>query len=71
MSASIFITKYAAQLKALSPNYDVVYEVSKEEPIVFRDGENVRLAFAVVADTHLTDNENAFKNFGNLFCADI
>lgn len=68
MSVSIFITKYAAQLKALSPNYDVVYEVSKEEPIVFRDGKNVRLAFAAVADTHLTDNENAFKNFGNLFC---
>lgn len=67
MSKDIFITKYVAQLKALSPKYDVVYDVSKDEPIVFKDSENVKLSFAMIADTHLIDNEIAEKNLANVF----
>ena len=33
MSLKTFITKWEAQLKAVNPKYDVVYEVSKDEPI--------------------------------------
>jgi len=54
-------------LKALNPKYDVVYEVSKDEPIVFKDSENVKLSFATIADTHLIDNEIAEKNLANVF----
>ena len=54
-------------MKALNPKYDVVYEVSKDEPIVFKDSENVKLSFATIADTHLIDNEIAEKNLANVF----
>jgi len=54
-------------LKALNPKYDVVYEVSKDEPIVFTDSEHVKLSLATIADTHLIDNEIAEKNLANVF----
>lgn len=59
--------KYAAQLKAINPKYDVVYEVSKEEPIVFEDSSNVKLAVAAIADTHLPNREQAELNLANTF----
>lgn len=67
MSLKTFIVKWEAQLKAINPKYDVHYEVSKEEPITFKDSENVRLSFATIADTHLIDNEIAEKNLANVF----
>ncbi len=67
MSLKTFYIKWEAQLKAVNPKYDVQYEVSKDEPIVFRDSENVRLSFAMIADTHLVDNEIAEKNLANVF----
>ena len=67
MSLKTFIVKWEAQLKALNPKYDVHYEVSKDEPITFKDSENVRLSFATIADTHLIDNEIAEKNLANVF----
>ncbi len=67
MSLKTFYIKWEAQLKALNPKYDVVYEVSKDEPIEFKDRENVKLSFAAIADTHLIDNEIAEKNLANVF----
>ncbi len=67
MSIKIFVTKYIAQLKALSPKYDTVYTVSKDEPIVFENSEKVRVSFATIADTHLVDNEGSEKNLNNFF----
>ena len=67
MSLKTFYIKWEAQLKAVNPKYDVVYEVSKDEPITFKDSENVRLSFATIADTHLVDNEIAEKNLANTF----
>ena len=67
MSLKTFYIKWEAQLKAINPKYDVQYEVSKDEPIVFKDSENVRLSFATIADTHLIDNEIAEKNLANVF----
>lgn len=67
MSLKTFYVKWEAQLKAVNPKYDVVYEVSKDEPIIFKDNENVKLSFATIADTHLVDNEIAEKNLNNVF----
>lgn len=67
MSFKIFITKYIAQFKAMNPKYDVIYEVSKENPVRFEDTENLRLSFACMADTHLPNRESAEKNLGNFF----
>ncbi len=67
MSAEIFIKKYIAQFKALSPKYDIIYEVSKDTPIVFEDRDNVRMSMAIIADTHLPNRESAEKNLGNVF----
>jgi len=63
MSESIFITKYVAQLKALSPKYDVVYDVSKDEPIVFKDSENVDCVFFDIAGENCDERED-FKVLG-------
>ncbi len=67
MSAEIFITKYVAQLKAMSPKYDVIYKVSKDTPIVFEDSDNVKLSMAIIADTHLPNRESAELNLANSF----
>lgn len=67
MSAEIFVTKWVAQLKALSPKYDAVYEVAKNNPIKFYDSDNVKLSFAAIADTHLVDNEGSTVNLNNFF----
>uniref|UniRef100_UPI0025A1E5D8 hypothetical protein n=1 Tax=Klebsiella pneumoniae TaxID=573 RepID=UPI0025A1E5D8 len=67
MSLKIFVTKYVAQLKALSPKYDTIYTVSKDESIEFEDSKNVKLSFAAIADTHLVDNEGSEKNLANFF----
>lgn len=67
MSLEIFINKYIAQFKAISPKYDVVYELSKESPITFEDEENIRFSFVAFADTHLPNREAAEKNLKNVF----
>ena len=67
MSLKTFYIKWEAQLKAVNPNYDVAYEVSRDEPILFKDSENVRLSFVTIADTHLVDNDIAEKNLANVF----
>lgn len=67
MSLDIFITKYIAQIKAMNPKYDVIYKVSKENPVRFEDPANVKLSFACMADTHLPDRESAEKNLANFF----
>lgn len=59
--------KHGAQFKAISPKYDVVYEVSKENPIVFEDSANVLLSAAIIADTHLPNREKAELNLNNVF----
>ncbi len=67
MSAEIFVKKYIAQFKAMSPKYDIIYEVSKDSPIEFENSENVKLSMAIIADTHLPNRESAEKNLGNVF----
>ena len=67
MSLKIFIDKYRNQFKAMASDYDKPFELSTESPIEFTDGENVWLAFANIADTHLIDNESATINLGNFF----
>ena len=67
MSFKIFVTKYIAQFKAMNPKYDVIYEVSKENPVRFEDAANLKLSFACMADTHLPNRESAEKNLGNFF----
>lgn len=67
MSAEIFFKKYAKQIQAMSPKYDVIYEVKKDDPIVFEDSENVLLSMAIIADTHLPNRESAELNLKNTF----
>lgn len=61
------IKKYIYQLQAAMPNYDTACPFSKDEPVVFENRENVKLAFAAIADTHIVNNEHAFANLGNAF----
>ena len=67
MSLQTFIDKYRNQFKAMASDYDQPFELSKDYPIDFADGKNVRLTFANIADTHLIDNESATINLGNFF----
>lgn len=67
MKLPFFLAKYEKQFRAMNPKYDVVYEISKDEPIVFSDSENIKLSFANIADTHLPDRESAEKNLENVF----
>lgn len=68
MSVKFFIQKYVAQLKAFNPKYDKFYEVSSEKnPVVYQDRENLRLSFAMIADTHLPNRESASVNLNNVF----
>ena len=67
MSLKIFIDKYKNQFQAMNPKYDVIYEVKKDNPIVFEDSENVKFAMAIIADTHLPNRESAEKNLANAF----
>ena len=67
MSFKDFCDKYAKQIKAMSPKYDVIYEVSEKEPITFEKSGDVLLSAAVIADTHLPDREAAEANLGNFF----
>lgn len=60
-------SKHGAQFKAISPKYDVVYTVSKDEPITFEDSENVLMSAAIIADTHLPNREKAEINLSNVF----
>lgn len=59
--------KYAKQIQAMSPKYDVIYQVKNDDPIVFEDGENVKLSMAIIADTHLPNRESAELNLKNTF----
>ena len=61
------IQKYIYQFQAAMPNYDTECPFSKDEPLRFEDRENVKLAFAAIADTHIVNNECAFKNLNNVF----
>ena len=67
MGLKLFYMKYAKQIQAMSPKYDVIYDVKKDEPIVFEDSDNVRLSMAIIADTHLPNRESAEKNLTNTF----
>ena len=67
MSLKFFIEKYANQIKAMNPKYDVVYEVKTDNPIVFEDSKNVKLSMAIIADTHLPNRESAEINLANTF----
>ena len=67
MSLKIFVLKYVAQLKAINPKYDKVFELASEQnPVIYQDRENLRLSFAAVADTHLPNRESASLNLNNL-----
>lgn len=61
------IKKYIYQFQAMMPNYDTECPFSKDEPLSFEDRDNVKLAFAAIADTHIVNNECAFKNLENVF----
>lgn len=72
MSIKDSYIKHKAQLQAINPKYDVVYDVSDKNPIVFEDSTCVRLSAAIIADTHLPNRpaaeanlENAFKDIAN------
>ncbi len=67
MSFKDFCDKYAKQIKAMSPKYDVIYKVSDKAPITFENSSEVLLSAAVIADTHLPDREAAEANLGNFF----
>ena len=67
MSFKVFVTKYINQLKAINPKYDEIFSISSDEPIEFLEGDNVRVSFASIADTHLVDNEAATVNLNNFF----
>ena len=67
MSLKIFVLKYVAQLKALNPKYDKVFELQSENnPVIYQDRDNLRLSFATIADTHLPNRESASLNLNNL-----
>lgn len=67
MSAKIFVLKYIAQLKALNPKYDKVFELQSEKnPVIYQDRDNLRLSFASIADTHLPNRASASLNLNNL-----
>ena len=67
MSLKIFVLKYVAQLKAINPKYDKVFELASEQnPVIYQDRENLRLSFAAIADTHLPNRESASLNLNNL-----
>lgn len=67
MSLKIFVLKYVAQLKAMNPKYDKVFELASEQnPVIYQDRENLRLSFAAIADTHLPNRESASLNLNNL-----
>ena len=67
MSLKIFVLKYVAQLKALNPKYDQVFELQSENnPVIYQDRDNLRLSFATIADTHLPNRESATLNLNNL-----
>ncbi|MBR2892708.1 MAG: metallophosphoesterase, partial [Clostridia bacterium] len=67
MGLKLFVMKYAKQIQAMSPKYDVIYEVKKDDPIAFEDSENVKLSMAIIADTHLPNRESAELNLKNTF----
>ena len=67
MSFKVFVTKYINQLKAINPKYDEIFSISSDEPLEFLEGDNVRVSFASIADTHLVDNEAATVNLNNFF----
>ena len=67
MSIKFFFEKYANQIQAMNPKYDVIYEVKTDNPIVFEDSENVKLSMAIIADTHLPNRESAEVNLANTF----
>lgn len=67
MKLPFFLEKYEKQFRAMNPKYDVIFEVGKDDPIVFSDRDSIKLSFAAIADTHLPDRESAEKNLENAF----
>ena len=68
MSAKFFIQKYVAQLKALNPKYDTIFELQSEKnPVIYQDRDKLRLSFAMIADTHLPNRDSASANLNNFF----
>ncbi len=67
MSLKTFIDKYRKQFKAMAPDYDIPFELSKDNPVKFENEESLKLAFACIADTHLVNKESATVNLNNFF----
>ena len=67
MGLKLLYMKYAKQIQAMSPKYDIIYEVKNDDPIVFEDSDNVKLSMAIIADTHLPNRESAELNLKNTF----
>ncbi len=67
MAVPFIIDKYLKQFRAMNPKYDVIYEIGKDDPIVFEKADEIRLSFAAIADTHLPNRESAEKNLENAF----
>ncbi len=67
MKMPFLIEKYIKQFKAMNPKYDIIYSLSKEDPIAFENSKEVKLSFAAIADTHLPNRESAEKNLENAF----
>lgn len=66
MDVSFLIEKYKNQIQAMHPSYDKLHQLNKDDPIVFEDSENVRMAFAAISDPHLVSNDNATQNLYNV-----
>ena len=67
MKVPFLVEKYIKQFRAMNPKYDIIYTLSEDDPIAFKDSANVKLSFAAIADTHLPNRESAEKNLENAF----
>lgn len=67
MSIKFFFEKYANQIQAMNPKYDVIYDVKTDSPITFDDEDNIKLSMAIIADTHLPNRESSEANLSNAF----
>ncbi|MBE6715870.1 MAG: hypothetical protein E7573_03020 [Ruminococcaceae bacterium] len=67
MELPFFLAKYQKQFRAMNPKYDVIYELSADDPVSFENRQEIRFSFAAIADTHLPNRESAEKNLENAF----
>lgn len=66
MSLKFTIEKYATQIKAMLPSSAIHYEL-KNDPIIFKNEDNIKLSFACIADTHFSNKEYLAHNLNNCF----